>query len=99
MNMQKILQEAKKMQAKIAKDQGELEETVFEGSSSLVSIKMKGNHEIIGVSLKLDKDFNVDDKDMLEDMIMLAVNDANKKISKEQEEKFGKYSNNMFGMM
>lgn len=99
MNMQKILQEAKKMQTKIAKEQEELENKEFEGVSSLVSVKMNGKHEVLSISLNIDKTFDMNDKDMLEDMILLAVNDANKKIQEEQEKTFGKYGNNMFGMM
>ena len=47
MNMQKILQEAQKMQAQLQKDQKELEATIYEGVSSIVSVKMNGKYEII----------------------------------------------------
>ena len=36
MNMQKLMQEAQKMQAQLQRDQKELENTVYEGNSSLV---------------------------------------------------------------
>ena len=51
MNMQKILQEAQKMQAQLQKDQKELEATIYEGVSSIVSVKMNGKYEIISVDL------------------------------------------------
>ena len=79
MNMQKILQEAQKMQAQLQKDQKELEATIYEGVSSIVSVKMNGKYEVISVDLNLTDDITVDDKDMLEDMIQVAVNDAVKK--------------------
>ena len=43
-------------------------------------------------------DLSVDDKEMLEDMIMLAVNDAITQIDKETEEKMGKYTQGLPGL-
>lgn len=99
MNMQKLLQEAKKMQVKLQKDQQELANLTFEGNSSLVSVKLNGNYDVLEVLLNLDEDIKVEDKDMLEDMILLAISDAIKKIKKKQEETMGKYGSSMFGMM
>lgn len=99
MNMQRILQEAQKMQAQIQKDQKELEGTVYEGNSSIVSVKMNGKYEIIDVKINLTEDISLDDKEMLEDMLMIAVNDAVKKISKAKESKMGKYGQGLAGLM
>ena len=99
MNMQKILQEAQKMQAQLQKDQKELEATIYEGVSSIVSVKMNGKYEVISVDLNLTDGITVDDKDMLEDMIQVAVNDAVKKISSAKEKKMGRYGQGLAGLM
>lgn len=99
MNMQKILQEAQKMQAQLQKDQKELESTIYEGVSSIVSVKMNGKYEVISVDLNLTDDITVDDKYMLEDMIQVAINDAVKKISRDKEKKMGRYGQGLAGLM
>ena len=99
MNMQKLMQEAQKMQAQLQKDQKELENTIYEGSSSSVNVKMNGKHEVMEVKLNLDEDFSTDDVEMLEDMLMVAINDAVKKIDKDKEKKMGKYGQGLSGLM
>lgn len=99
MNMQKILQEAKKMQVKLQKDQEELEKTIYEGNSSIVSIEMNGKYEVVSVNLKLDEDILTDDREVLEDMIQVAINDAVKKITLDKEKKMSKYGNGLAGLM
>ena len=70
MNMQMIMQQAKKMQAQLQKDQEELEKTEYEGSSSLVKVTINGKYEVLSVNLQLSEgdSFNFEDKDMLEDI-------------------------------
>ena len=77
-----IMQQAKKMQAQLQKEQEELEKTEYTGSSSLVNIKMNGKYEILEVKINLPdgEAIESDDRDMLEDMIMVAMNEALKKI-------------------
>lgn len=99
MNMQKLMQEAKKMQMQLQKDQEELEKTIYEGSSSNVTVKINGKYEIVDVKVNIDSDFSIDDKEMLEDMIMLAMNDAVKKVSTDKEKKMNKYGQGFAGLM
>lgn len=99
MNMQKLMQEAKKMQAQLEKDQRELEETVYEGSSSVVNITMNGKYELKGVNIKLDEEISKDDIEMLEDMILVAFNDVINKINVDKEKKMGKYGQGLSGLM
>ena len=70
----------------------------FEGSSSAVKVVVNGKKDIVSVKILDDKDI-LDDLSILEDMIMLAVNDAMKKVDAETEKKMGKYSNMMPGWM
>lgn len=101
MNMQRLMQEAQKMQAQLQKDQKELENTVYEGSSSLVTLKINGKYEVTEVKINLPQGDSIefDDKEMLEDMVMVAMNDALKKISNDKEKKMGKYGQGLAGLM
>ncbi len=99
MNMQNLMMQAQKMKKDMEKAQGEIINNEYEGSSQFVDVIMKGDYKLISVNLKIDSDFSCDDKEMLEDMILLAVNDAINKIEKEKEEKFGKYGQVFNGLM
>ena len=101
MNMQMIMQQAKKMQAQLQKDQEELEKKEYIGSSSKVSIKINGKYEVLEVNINMDADesFDSTDKDMLEDLILVAFNDAVKKVAAEKENKLGKYGQGLSGLM
>lgn len=100
MNMQALMKQAQAMQRDITKIKNEIDSSVFEGKSSLVSVQVKGTKEIIKVSIDEGaKDLVVDDLSMLEDMVVLALNDAFSKVDKVTEEKMGKYSSMMPGLM
>lgn len=99
MNMQALMREAQKMQKELQKTQKELEDTIYEGSSSLVFVKMNGKKELVSVEIKNDGDFNSDDLEMLSDMIMVAVNEAVKKVDKDKDSKLSKYGNGLSGLM
>ena len=58
MNMQKLMQEAQKMQAQLQRDQKELESTVYEGNSSLVKVKMNGRYEVMDVKIENIEEFS-----------------------------------------
>ena len=101
MNMQKLMQEAQKMQAQLQKDQKELEKTEYEGSSSLVNLKINGKYEVVEVKINLPEGevIGFEDKEMLEDMILVAMNDATKKVVADKEKKMGKYGQGLAGLM
>ena len=101
MNMQMIMQQAKKMQAQLQKDQEELEKKEYTGNSSLVNVKINGKYEVLEVKIDLPvgETLEEDDKEMLEDMIMVAMNDAVKKVEEEKEKKMGKYGQGLAGLM
>lgn len=77
MNMQAMLQQAQKMQREMQKKQAELEASTFniESAGGAIKIAIKGNRQI--ESIEIDKDaIDPDDKEMLEDMIKIAINEA-----------------------
>ena len=91
MNMQQIMQQAQRMQRDITKKKEEIDGMEFLGKSEWVEIVFNGKREI--KSFKILKDLiDEDDKEMLEDMIMLAIKDAFSKIDKETESKLGSYA-------
>ena len=98
MNMQSLMMQAKKMQRDIEKSQKELENREYAGKSQLVSATMGGNNKLLSIKIEMD-DISLDDKEMLEDMILIAVNDAISKMEKDKEEKFGKYGQMFNGLM
>ena len=90
MNMQQIMQQAQRMQRDITKKKEEIDGMEFLGKSEWVEIVFNGKREI--KSFKILKDvIDEDDKEMLEDIIMLAIKDAFSKIDKETESKLGSY--------
>ena len=70
----------------------------FTSTKDLVTVKVNGKKEVLKVDIQKDDDFSVDDLDILEDMIMVALNDAFKQVDKETEKKMGKYANAMPGL-
>lgn len=91
MNMQQIMQQAQRMQRDITKKKEEIDKMEFLGKSEWVEIVFNGKREI--KSFKILKDeLDGDDKEMLEDMIMIAIKDAFSKIDKESESKLGSYA-------
>ena len=101
MNMQKLMQQAQQMQAQLMKDQKELEKTEYVGSSSFVSVKINGKHEVLEVKIDLPEGETIEanDKEMLEDMFMVAMNEAIGKLNQDKENKMGKYGQGLAGLM
>ena len=99
MNIQNLMREAQKMQKNLEKVQKELSETKYEGNSSLVNVILDGNKNMVSIKIKTDEDFNVDDIEILEDMIIVAFNDAAKKVDEDKEKKLGKYGQGLAGLM
>lgn len=98
MNMQSLMMQAKKMQKDIETAQKELESKKYTGKSQVVSATINGDSKLISVKIDMDV-ITSDDKEMLEDMILVAVNDAVNQMKKDKEEKFGKYGQMFNGLM
>ena len=84
----KLMKQAQEMQANMQKAQEELAKTEFTGQSGggLVTVVMTGRHDVTRVAI--DDSLLKDDKDMLEDLIAAAVNDAVRNIEKKSKETF-----------
>ena len=97
MNIQAMMKQAQQLQKKMMDEKKAIDSKVFTGKSSLVSITMTGDKNVTGVDINMDS-IESDDKEMLQDMIMLAVNDAITQIDKETEAKMGKYTQGLPGL-
>ena len=97
MNLQAMMKQAKKMQSDMLKAKEEIDNTIFTGSSSFVSVEMKGTKEITKVKIDAEN-LDKEEIEMLEDMILVAVNEASKKVDSETENKMGKYTQGMPGL-
>jgi len=97
MNMQAMLKQAQKLQKEMLETQEKINQTEFTGKSSIVTVKMSGSRELKDVKIDLEK-IDQDDIELLQDMIVVAVNDAINQINKETETKMGKYTQGMPGL-
>ena len=86
-NIQQMMKQAQVMQEKMAKEMEDLRVDASSGGG-VVTVQMKGNHEIL--SLKIDPEALKDgDAEMLQDLIVAAVNEANRKIDEAMKGKLG----------
>ena len=86
MNINALMQQAQKMQKEMQKKQRDLEEKLFivESAGGPIKVSIYGNRTI--EKIDIDKDaIDPDDKEMLEDMIKIAINEAIELIDEEQE--------------
>ena len=85
MNMQQMMAQAQKMQRELRKAMAELAQKEFVISKGgAVTVTVLGSKEV--KSIKIDEDaFDAENKDMIEDMIALAINEALEKIEAESE--------------
>ena len=82
-----LMKQAQEMQANMQKAQEELARMEVSGQSGggLVTVVMTGKHEVRRVSI--DDSLLADDKDMLEDLVAAAINDAAHKIDAVTQER------------
>ncbi len=95
-NMNNMLKQAQKMQADMAKAQSDLEEKVIETSAGggMVSVKVSGKKEILEINIKPEV-VDPDDIEMLQDLILAAVNDALSSVDKEMQASMSKITGGM----
>jgi DNA-binding YbaB/EbfC family protein len=84
-----LMKQAQKMQADMARVQEELAtmEVTGQAGGGMVTVVMTGRHDLKRVSI--DDTVMRDDKEMLEDLIAAAVNDAVRQLEKSSQEKMG----------
>ena len=97
MNQQAMMR-LKKMQKQMMEAQEKLEATVFTGTAGggAITVKVKGSHEVVAV--EIDEDLAKDDLEMVQDMLVIALNEANKKIEAETQKTLGGFGGGFPGL-
>ena len=87
--MKGMLKQAQKMQKQMTEMQDNLAKKEFEGEAGggMVKIKMNGQGEILGLSIKPEA-VDLDDMEMLEDLILAAIHTTKEKVSSETDSQF-----------
>jgi len=96
MKMNNLMKQAQQMQAKMAKMQEELEEKTMEATAGggVVKVVVNGKQEV--VDLQIDEDaVDPEDVEMLEDLILAAVNEGMRKVQDMVNEEMGKITGGM----
>ncbi len=81
MDMNALMRQAQSMQKQMAKKQKEVEEKEFIVSSNggAIQITIKGDKKVL--KIEIDEDLiDVENKEMLQEMLMIAINEAIKKV-------------------
>ena len=93
--MGNMMKQAQQMQDRMQKAQDEIAnlEVVGEAGAGLVKVTMLGNHNVRRV--QLDESLMEDDKDMIEDLLAAACNDAVRRVAEETQERMGKVTGGM----
>jgi len=86
-----FMRQAQELQAKLAKAQAELAEAIIETSSGggAVKVTVNGQQQVLSVKISPEA-IEPDDVEMLEDLVMTAVNEALTKAQKMAAERMGK---------
>lgn len=95
-NMQKMMKQAQKMQADMAKEQEAIQAEIFEAedTNGLVKVKMNGGRELVELEIAPDL-VDPDDIDMLQDLVIATVNDALNKVEEATESRLGRFTQGM----
>lgn len=97
MNIQAMMKQAQKLQKDMMNAKKEIDETEFECTKSFVTVKAMGNKKIKSIKINMES-ISKDEVEMVEDLILVAVNELMDKIDKETEKKMGKYTQGMPGL-
>lgn len=89
--MGNLLKQAQQFQTKIAKLQEELEDRTVEASAGggMVTVVVNGRQELVSIRIEPEV-INSDDKEMLQDLILAAINDGLSKAKEMVNEEMGK---------
>ena len=90
------MKQVKKMQQQMLKAQEELEHKTVEGTAGggVVTVEMNGHKKVLNITIKPEA-VDPDDVEMLQDLVLTAVNDALVKAEELANADMGKYTNGM----
>lgn len=96
MNLNMLMQQANKMQKDMQKAKEEVSKMTFTSKQPLVEVTVNGDKNI--TNIKINEEITSEDIEILQDMIMLAVNDAIGQATKAMEDKLGNFASGIPGL-
>ena len=98
-NMQQLMRQAQKMQQQMTEAQEKLDAAEYEATAGggVVSVKVSGKRELLSITID-PKVVDPDDVEMLQDLVMAAVNEALRKGEETREKAMNSLAPGMGGM-
>lgn len=95
MNIQKLMQQAQQMQARLQK---EMQEMVVEATvgGGMVTVRMSGAKQLVGVDIDPEV-LDPEDPAMVQDLVLAAVNEAGRKVDEALQAKMGGVAGGLVG--
>ncbi len=99
MNQRQLMQMAQQMQRQMQKVQEELAATVIEGTAGggAVTVKMNGHREVQAITISSEI-VDPNDVEMLQDLLLVAINDASRKAQQLAEERMRPLTGGLKGL-
>ena len=91
-----MINKIKKMQRDMLEAQKKLEQSVFTGTSGvgMINVETTGDKRIVNIEIDSEV-LNPEDKDMIQDTIVAAINDVMRKIEEETQDVMGAFTGGM----
>lgn len=96
MNIQAMMQQARKLQKDLEKTTQEIDNTTYNYENANIAVEATGNNRITKIEIK-NEDV-LEDAEMLSDIVLVAVNNVLDQIKKDKEQKLGKYTGGLGGL-
>lgn len=95
-NMNQMMKQVKKMQEQMMKAQEELESKTVEGTAGggVVTVSVNGHKKVLNIVIKPEA-VDPDDVEMLQDLVLTAVNDALSQVDELANKDMGKFTGGM----
>ena len=96
MNIQSLMNQARKLQGELEKTTREIENKVFNYENENILVEITGKNAVSKIKIKNENIIN--DVEMLEDILTVAINNILEQIKLEKDKKLGKYTNGLGGL-
>lgn len=96
MNIQSLMTQARKLQGELEKTTREIENKVFNYENENILVEITGKNAVSKIKIKNENIIN--DVEMLEDILTVAINNVLEQIKLEKDKKLGKYTNGLGGL-
>jgi len=93
-----MINKLKKMQREMQEAEQKLRESIFTGTAGggMVKVEVKGDKSVLSIDIDRDA-INPDDKEIIEDAIKAALNDAYRQVDEETQDVMGAFTGGMSG--